>query len=91
MANSRNYSVLNGKLNIIGNKIQEYRENSSLSRQVLSNKLMILGIDISANSIYDIEAGTRTVVDFEICAIAKVLKVPVENLLIDYYNSLDNI
>jgi len=92
MANSRNYdSSLNGNLNVIGKKIQEYRENADISRQALSNKLMIIGIDIPSNSIYDIEVGTRTIVDYEICAIAKVLKLPVQDLLIDYYNSLDNI
>lgn len=49
-----------------------------------------MGFDIPANSIYDIEVGTRTITDFEICAIAKALKIPVESLLTDYYNSLDN-
>lgn len=91
MANSRDYSILNGKLNIVGNKIQHYRKKCNLSRQDLSNKLMILGFDISANSIYDIETGTRTVVDYEICAIAKVLNIHVQDLLNDYYNSIENI
>lgn len=92
MANSRNYSnILNGKVNVIGKKIQEYREAKNLSKQSLSNKLILLGIDISAKSIYHIESGTRTVVDFEICAIAKVLNISVQELLNDFYNSLDNI
>ena len=80
MANSKNYSVLNGKLNITGSK---------LSRQALSNKLMIMGYDISANSIYDIEVGARSVADFEICAIAKALELPVQNFLEDYYNTIE--
>lgn len=92
MANSRNYSdALNGKVNIVGVTIQLYRKKKNLSKQELSDKLMILGIDISAKSIYHIERGTRTVVDFEVCAIAKVLNVPVQDLLNDYYNSLENI
>ena len=91
MANSRNYSIINGKLNIVGNKIQQYREKCNLSRQAVSDKLMIMGFDISANSIYDIEIGTRTVVDFEICAIAKVFNIKVQDLLNDYYNSIENI
>lgn len=92
MANSRNYSnIPNGKLNVIGNIIKHERELVGFSRQVLSDKLMIIGIDIPSSSIYDIEKGTRTIVDYEICAIAKVLKIPTDTLLKQYYNSLDNI
>ncbi len=91
MANSRDNSILNGKSNIVGNKIQQYREERNLSRQAISDKLMIIGFNISANSIYDIETGTRTVVDYEICAISKVLKIKVQDLLDDYYNSIENI
>ena len=90
MANARNYSILNGKLNVVGNQIQKYRKDANISRQTLSDRLMIMGFDISANSIYDIENGTRTVVDYDICAIAKALKIPVQNLLMDYYNSIEN-
>lgn len=90
MANKRNYDVsLNNRKNVIGIKIKHYREEQNLSKQALSDKLIMLGIDIPAKSIYHIEVGTRTVVDFEICAIAKVLQIPVEYLLNDYYNSLD--
>lgn len=91
MANSRNYpSSFNKRLNIIGAKIQEYREAQNLTTEELSNKLLFIGIDIPAKSLYHIEIGTRTIVDFEICAIAKVLNIPVSYLLEDYYNSLNN-
>lgn len=91
MANSRNYDALNGKRNIVGDKIKQYRLDSKFSRQSLSNKLMLMGFDIQANSIYDIENGLRTVTDYEICAIAKALKIPVKDLLNDYYNSIENV
>ena len=52
---------------------------------------MMLGIDISGQSIFDIESGTRTVVDFELCAIAKILNTSSDNLLKDFRNYLDNI
>ena len=77
MANSINYSILNGKLNITGNKILQFRQKAKLSKQALATKLMIIGYDISTNSIYDIEVGSRSVADFEICAIAKVLELQV--------------
>lgn len=89
MANTRNYpSSLKGNLNVIGSKIYEYRKKLNLSEQAFSDKLILLGVDIPAKSIYHIEAGTRTVVDFEICAIAKILGISVQELLNDYYNSL---
>ena len=91
MSNSRNYNILNGKLNITGEIIYKYRKSLNLSRQTLSDKLIMLGIDIPATSIYEIEKGTRTIVDFEICGISKVLKITPEILLNDYYKSLDNV
>lgn len=90
MANAKNYSVLNGKLNITGLVIKDFRVKYNLSRQQLSDKLMIMGYDIPANSIYDIEVGTRTVSDYEICAIAKALTISVSELLDSYYNSIDS-
>lgn len=90
--NNRKYiEKLNGKLNIVGNAIKIIREQQGLSRQELSNKLMILGIDISSQSIFDIETGTRTVVDYELCTIAKILDTTTYNLLKNFRNYLDNI
>lgn len=51
---------------------------------------MIMGYDIPSASIYDIEVGTRTVSDYEICAIAKALNINVTDLLEDYYNSIES-
>ena len=88
--NTRKYiEQLNGKLNAIGTNIRQIRENKNISRQSLSDKLMILGIDISSQSIFDIEKGTRTVIDYELCAIAKVLDVTTDSLLFDFKNILD--
>ena len=50
---------------------------------------MLKGIDISTQSIYDIEIGKRTVLDFELCAFAKVLKTSADELLKDFNASLD--
>lgn len=90
MANAKNYSVLNGKLNIVGLVLKDFRTKFHISRQQLSNKLMIMGYDIPSASIYDIEVGTRTVSDYEICAIAKALNINVTDLLEDYYNSIES-
>lgn len=85
MRNTRNHD---GKLNIVGQKIKYYREKNNLSYQRLSDKLMFLGIDIHKQSIYKIERGERTVVDYELCGFAKCLKVSLDDLLSDFIKEL---
>lgn len=89
MANSRKYpDNLKGNLNAIGEKIQKVRLEQNISKEELSHKLLLLGIDISEKSLYHIESGKRTIVDFELCAISVILNTPVQYFLDDYRNSL---
>lgn len=85
MKNTRNS---NTKLNIVGDKIRYFREKNNLSYQKLSDKLMILGIDIHKQSIYRIEKGLRTIVDYELCGFAKCFNISIETLVSDYMNNL---
>ena len=85
MNNSRK---VNGNLNVVGNKIKYYRESNNLSYQKLSDKLMLLGIDIHKQSIYNIEIGKRTIVDYELCAFAKIFGISVNDLTDEYFNKL---
>ena len=72
--NTRKYlENLKGKLNTVEENIQKEREKLGYSRQYISDRLMNYGIDISAHSLYDIEIGTRTIIDYELAAIAKIL------------------
>lgn len=90
--NSRKYiDNLNGKLNIVGSNIKFIREQNGLSRQSLSDKLMFLGVDISSQSIFDIETGSRTVIDYELCAISKILNTSSDDLMKDYRKYIDNL
>ena len=90
--NTRKYiDNLDGKLNIVGKNIKLLREKNNISRQYLSDQLMILGIDISSQSIFHIESGSRTVIDYELCAIAKILGVTADELLQDFKNHIDNL
>lgn len=92
ISNKRNYNKeLGNKINITGNFIYSKRKSLQYSRQTLSDKLMLIGIDISSQSIYDIETGNRTVLDYELCAIAKVLNVSTDDLLKDFKLYLDSI
>lgn len=89
--NNRKYlEKLNGKLNIVGKSIQDTREKLQLSRQFVSDRLMNMGIDISGQALYEIECGTRTVIDYELAAIAKILKTTSDNLMKEFYEYLDN-
>lgn len=90
--NKRKYNAeLGSKINTTGNYIYFKRKSLQYSRQKLSDKLMLLGIDISSQSIYDIEIGKRTVLDYELCAIAKVLNTSTDDFLRDFKIYLDSI
>ena len=76
--------------NVIGIKIKNLRKSQKMSRATLSNKLMMLGIDINADGIYKIEKGTRIVKDFELSAFAIVLNISESDLLKDFREELQN-
>lgn len=88
--NKRKYcKELKNRLNTVGTNIYLKHKELNYSRQKLSDQLMLKGIDISTQSIYDIEIGKRTVLDFELCAFAKVLNTSADELLKDFKASLD--
>lgn len=74
--------------NVTGKNIQKHRKSNGWSRLVLSNKLMLLGIDINYDGIYKIENGKRIVKDFELAAFSKVLGVTESELLEDFKKKL---
>lgn len=79
-----------GNINVIGKRLRKYRIQNNLSYEQLSAKLELLGIIIHKQSIYDIENNKRTVKDYELYGFAKVLKIDVNDLLIDMKNKLKN-
>lgn len=92
ITNKRKYCVgLNNKHNTAGELISRNRNILNLSRQELSNQLMLLGIDISAQAIYDIELGKRTIVDYELCAFSKILDISSDELLANFRHYLNSI
>lgn len=88
MRNTRNHE---GLLNIVNEKIKYYRKLNNLSYQELSDKLMLYGVDIHKQSLYKIETGARTVVDYELCAFAKCFNLTVNDLVSDFFKDLNNI
>ena len=71
MKNSRKND--NELKNTISEKVRYYRKLNHYTYSSLSDKLMLLGIDIPLQSLYKIEKGKRTVVDYELCRSCKML------------------
>lgn len=84
-----NITKYSNQLNVIGNKIKYYRTKRNLSQAGLSNKLLLLGIDIPKNSIQRIESGDRIIKDYELAGLSKVLKVSTDILLLDFFKELE--
>ena len=80
----------NGKLNVIGNKIKKYRQIEHLSLSQLSNKLLLLGIDIPKSSLQNIETGKRVIKEYEFYAFCKVFNVSMEDMLRDFIKEIED-
>ena len=63
--------------NIVGQRVKQARLRSIpvITQQELSNRLYRLGVSIDRSGVAKIEAGLRGVLDFEVIALAKVLRV----------------
>ena len=72
-----------GNMNVIGRLLKEYRMEKDLFYEKLSAKLELMGISIHKQSLYDIENNKRTVKDYELFALAYILKIDVNDLLED--------
>lgn len=84
-----NIKKYNGQLNVVGGKIKFYRNSKNISLVTLSNKLMLLGIDIPKNSLQRLESGKRIIKEYELVAIAKILNVSIDVLVEDFRKELE--
>ena len=75
-----NFNKYNGNYNIIGERLKEIRSKKNMSQEKLSNKLFLLGITLYQSDIFKIENNERTVRDFELWGIIKVLEITAEDL-----------
>jgi len=71
---------LNNKLNIISQNIKKNRNKRGLSQADLCRELALIGVTMYNSDIYEIEYNLRTVKDYEVYALAKVLKVSLNEL-----------
>lgn len=68
--------------NITGSAIQRARmaARPRITQEDMVGRLARLGIHTSQSQIAKMESGRRPVLDYELAAIAKALKVPIQNL-----------
>ena len=67
-------------MNVSGSRIRAARKKAKLTQEQLSIKLETMAIYVCRGSISRIENGVRLVADYELQAIAKILRVPIESL-----------
>lgn len=75
------YRKLNGNFNIISKNLLKYRTMKGLSQPDLSRELALIGVTLYNNDIYKIEHNKRTVKDYELYALMKVLNISFEQLV----------
>lgn len=71
-----------GKNNVCGQQIAQYRRQLKLSQRALADALQVSGLDIDKNAIQRIEAGKRFVTDIELVFLSRVLQVSINDLLL---------
>lgn len=64
-----------GKLNVIGPRIRQIREEKNVSQIDLARKLQRAGWDIAPEVLNRCEMGSRSITDIEMFLIAKALKI----------------
>lgn len=72
-----------GRLNICGLKIAKLRMaiRPKCSQKAFADKLQLLGLEVTKNTVQCIESGNRFVTDIELKVIAQALGVTADELL----------
>jgi len=83
LAKHIHYNPNNMQRNVVGPRVRQARRLASphVSQVDLAARLQILGLKIDQSAVSKIERGRRPVLDLEIVALAKALKVSVAWLL----------
>ena len=85
MNNSGKYE---NNLNIIGPILRQKRKEKNLSFEKLSDKLLLLGVNIPVTCLHRIENNQRTVRDYELCALSIALDIDIKELLNPFIEKL---
>ena len=65
-------------LNVTGGRIRDCREKNGWSQADLARRLQLAGWDIDPSTLNRIEKKTRSLTDFELMLIARVLKISLQ-------------
>ena len=80
---------LNNNYNVISENLRKIRISKHLSQADITKDLNLMRINMHKNDIGRIEANERTVKDYELYGIAKVLQVSMNELLKGIENNLE--
>ena len=70
-----------GNRNIVGAKVEQRRKEIGMKQKELLEQMQLAGVDLNASGLSKLEGQLRSVLDYEIVALAKVLNVSVLWLL----------
>ena len=72
--------TIEGKNNICGTKIAQYRKEMGISQRKLADCLQIIGLDVDKNAVQRMESGQRFITDIELSYLAKALNKTISDL-----------
>ena len=72
-----------GDKNICGANIERIRKQLGMKQATLVSKMQLMGVDINPSSLSKLEGQTRGATDIELKAIAAILGVTMEELLVE--------
>lgn len=70
-----------GSKNICGANVERIRKQHGMKQVTLAAKMQLMGVDINPSSLSKLEGQTRSATDIEVKAIARILRVPMEELV----------
>lgn len=70
-----------GKKNVCGKRVREYRQQQQITQTELAARLQTCNVVLDQKAVSRIELELRVVADYELWALAKVLKVDMADLL----------
>lgn len=70
-----------GNRNIVGARVEQRRKEIGMKQKELLEQLQLNGVELNASGLSKMEGQIRSVLDYELVALAKVLKVSVLWLL----------
>ena len=82
--------ALHGSKNVIHAQLRRYRELRELTQDQVAAKLQVMGVNIDQQALSRIEHNQRMVTDYELACLCKVLQVSPQDLLADFYNTLES-